>query len=40
MICHITQLGGGDWLMKVQVLESGEVPAYRAAEIAEDPKAI
>jgi hypothetical protein len=34
---RVRQLAGGDWLMKIQVLESGETLEYSTAEIAADP---
>ena len=33
-------LANGDWLMEIEVLESGEVLEYKASKITSDPAAI
>lgn len=40
IINPIRQLDDGDWLLSVQVLETGEEVQYRYTQALEDPKAI
>ena len=35
----VRALAGGDWLMEIEVLTSGEVLEYKASEIDRDPLA-
>lgn len=35
----VRALAGGDWLMEIEVLTSGEVLEYKASEIDRDPVA-
>lgn len=36
----VRQLDDGDWLMRVEILESGERVEYRYTAVLDDPKAI
>jgi hypothetical protein len=36
----VRQLDDGDWLLNVQILESGEQVSYRYTAVLDDPKAL